>query len=248
MASEQERQLFASEVLAAVAQEAARLNNMEVTGFMAMVGRRYARALMVVGRAVNGWTRGVFPNDLAAHATAEDYSHDVLESVNGGEPCPMMWVTENWGNDHGYNTNSSAFWRVIRGVVAKLNIADVGLDSWPSHLVWSNLYKVSPAEGGNPGAPLCRTQLAGCRELFKLELQIYNPSRLLFTTGMDWAAPFLDDFHLMPDLVAGFDYVEGFGTLTIDPAEQPIQYVVVAHPQTRPEVQWIEEVCCLFER
>ena len=248
MATERERHLFASKVLAAVRQEAARLPESEVTGFMATVGCLYAHALMVVGRAVNGWTDGVLPEHLASDAAAKCYSHVVVDSVNGDGQCPMRWVTERWGNANGYNTKRSAFWRAIRGVVAQLEIADVEQDSWSSYLVWSNLYKVAPAEGGNPGKSLCQTQLVGCRELFDLELTTYTPSRLLLLTGTGWASSFLSDFDCTPQGIAGFDYVEEFGTLTIDPGKQPIWYVVAAHPQSKPEEQWTEEVCSAFNR
>ena len=208
MATEQERQLFALEVLAAVGQEAGRLPAAELTGFMAMVGHHYDHSLMVVGRAVNGWTEGILPEHLAFPAAAETYSQVVLASVNGDGPCPMTWVTNQWGNtNEGYNTRRSAFWRVIRGVVDGLGIADVEQDPWSSHLVWSNLYKIAPANGGNPSNTLCAIQLAGCRDLFNLELTTYTPLRLLLLTGTEWASPFLPDPDLTPPPVAGFRYV-----------------------------------------
>ena len=214
-----------------------------------MLGCRYAYALMVVGRAVNGWDEGVLPEHLASHAAAECYSHAVLDSVNGDGLCPMRWVTDSWGNANGeYNTRRSAFWRTIRGVVARLEITDTEQDSWSSHLVWSNLYKIAPAEGGNPGETLCQIQLAGCRELFNLELTTYTPARLLLLTGTGWAAPFLPDFDGTSQDVPGFCYVEGFGTLTITPGKPPIRYVVAAHPQGKPEGQWVTEVCSAFNR
>ena len=248
MATEQERQLFASKVLVAVGRVAVKLPESKVTGFMAMVGCLYAHALMVVGRAVNGWDKGVLPKHLASHAAAERYSHAVLDSVNGDGPCPMRWVTESWSNANGYNTKRSAFWRTIRGVVARLEIADVEQASWPSHLVWSNLYKIAPAEGGNPSETLCQIQLAGCRELFNLELTTYTPSRLLLLTGTGWSSPFLPDFDGTSQDVAGFCYVEGFGALTTTPGKPPTRYVVAAHPQGKPECQWVAEVCSAFNR
>ena len=248
VATEQERQLFASKVLAAVGREAVRLPESTITGFMAMRGCLFAHALMVVGRAVNGWDKGVLPENLASHAAAERYSHNVLDSVNRGEPCPMRWVTNNWGNTKGYNTKKSAFWRTIRGVVARLEIADVEQGSWSSHLVWSDLYKIAPAAGGNPGKTLRQIQLPGCRELFNLELTTYTPSRLLLLTGTGWASPFLPDFDGTPQDVAGFCYVKRFGPLTIAPGRQPIRYVVAAHPERKPGDQWVAEVCSAFNR
>ena len=247
MATEQERQLFALQVLAEVGREAMKLPKLKVTGFMTMVGCLYDHALMVMGRAVNGWTTGILPKHLVSHTATECYSQVVLDSVNGGRPCPMRWVTESWGNSNEeYNPGRSAFWRTIRGVVDRLEIADVEQDSWPSHLVWSNLYKIAPEKGGNPDTALCRIQLAGCIELFKLELMTYIPSRLLLLTGNEWALPFLPDPDDTLMGLAEFRYVERIGILTVAPDKQPIRYVVAAHPQGKPEEQWISEVCCAF--
>lgn len=248
MATERERQLFVSEVLAAVGQQAVRLHGLKITGFMAMVGCRYAcaRDLMVVGRAVNGWDEGVFPKNLSSADRAEEYSRTVLASVNGTERCPMRWVTESWGSTGGCNPNRSAFWRTIRRVVAKLKIADVEQDPWSSHLVWSNLYKIAPAAGGNPDSTLCHIQLAGCIKLFRLELTTYTPSRLLLLTGTEWASPFLSCFGSRTPSDEEFCYVEEYGTLTIVPDKRPIQYIIAAHPQAKPENQWVEGVCGAF--
>lgn len=258
MATEGERKLFVGKILAAVGRESEKLPSSKVTGFMAMVGcpdDLHKHPLMVVGRAVNGWGEGVLPEDLALDEGAERYSQAVLNTVNG-EPCPMIWVTEQWGakkekEEYEYNTKGSAFWRTIRDVVAELKIADVEQDekdSWPSHLVWSNLYKVSPAEGRNPGAALCRIQLPGCIDLFRLELKTYTPSRLLFLTGKEWVLPFLTDFDDMPQNIDEFHYVERYGTLSVASVKQPIQYVVAVHPQGKPEKSWVAEVCCAFKQ
>ncbi len=244
MATEQERQLF-KKVLASIGQEYVGPSASKVTGFMAMVGCRYDHKLMVVGRAPNGWICGILPENLASEA--DNYSRKVLESVNK-KPCPMSWVTERWGisTNGEYNTKRSAFWRTIRKVVAQLDIADVERDSWPSHLVWSNLYKISPEEGGNPDKILREIQQDGCKELLNLELRTYTPSRLLLLTGTEWAQPFLPDLGGTSPNVAEPSYVKSVGTLRVAPGKQPIRYVVADHPQGKPERQWIEDVCSVW--
>lgn len=247
MATEQERQLYAAKVLHPVGEHSSHLARSErigVTGFMAMRGALYKGRLMVVGRSVNGWTIKVDPSRLALQADAERFSHEVLNSVSGSGSCPMEWVTRNWGRTNG--TQMSAFWRVIRGVVDRLSIADVEHPSWPSHLVWSNLYKVSP-RGGNPRKVLCDTQRDACIELFKSELSLYSPFRLLLLTGRSWACPFLFDLDTTRETVDGFCYVEEFGTLG-PPSGRPVQYVVAVHPQGRKETLWKQEVHCAFNR
>lgn len=242
MATDAERALLASQILPAVGREAARLPNSEVTGFLAMAGARYNCALMVVGRAVNGWTTGILPHGLASREACESYAGLVQKSVAGNGKCPMRWVSECWGDSRGhYNTKRSAFWRAIHGVVVRLSIANLEDAAWPSCLVWSNLYKVSPSESGNPGGALCEAQLPGCIELLRLEVKTYKPSRLLFLTGRGWLTPFLDVVGGVPQERAGFRYVEGLGTIMLN-GGRPLQYVVAVHPQGKPEEQWIDEV------
>jgi hypothetical protein len=93
MATDSEREVFASNVLTAVGEDAARLPSSKVSGFLAMAGWAYNRRLMVIGRAVNGWVDGIFPRDLATNADANHYAKLVQESVSGNGECPMRWVT-----------------------------------------------------------------------------------------------------------------------------------------------------------
>ena len=254
MASEEERRILAEKVLAEVGKQSSsiRRQSQELSGFMAVKGARYSGALMVVGRATNGWGDGsVLPKDLISRATVASYSRQVLDSVNPARvdrTCPMSWVSEAWGEKEGYNTKRSAFWRVIKRVVGGLKIADIEVDTWPSHLVWSNLYKVAPAKGGNPGDKLCEIQLCGCRELFELELKTYTPSRLLLLTGWIWASDFLDSLKPTWRDAPEFDYVERHGTLDIAEDQDPIQCVVAKHPQRKPEGPWVDDVCRAFAR
>lgn len=239
MATDRERAVFASKVLAPIGQQASLLPASGITGFLAMAGQSYDGALMVVGRAVNGWTDSVLPAALCEPAEVDRYATHVQKSVAGSACCPMRWVATCWGSRDDYNTRRSAFWRSIRKVVAGLGIADIASDGWPSRLVWSNLYKVAPAEGGNPGNVLGDIQCAGCVELLSLELQIYRPSRVLFLTGSDWAAPFLSMYKF--EKTAGFQYVEQAGVIG------GARCLVAAHPQGRPEDAWTGEVLAAFD-
>lgn len=245
MATDPERELFASEVLSTVGRQAARLPASEITGFLAMAGQAYDGGLMVVGRAVNGWTKGIPPGDLCVPAAVTKYATLVQKSVSGNGKCPMRWVTADWGANKGYNTKRSAFWRCIRNVVKHLNIAEVEGADWSSHLVWSNLYKVSPAAGGNPNGALCEVQFPGCAELFNLELRTYCPSRVLFLTGADWARPFLGAANLKKD--AGLQYVKQFGLCDAGEGHQA-RCVIAVHPQGKPGSGWVREVVTVFNR
>ncbi len=238
MATLAEQQLFA-DGLEIIGQNAQALPSEEITGFLAMTGDLYARELMVVGRAVNGWLRGILPAHLAAPEAAANYAREVFQSVTAEKGCPMQWVTECWGDEAGdYNTARSAFWRVIRQTVDALEIANAEDAEWPSHLVWSNLYKVAPAVGGNPSSALAATQFQNCLALLNLELETYAPRRVLFLTGWGWAEEFLESH---PNIQKHHGLVEATGTIEL--LRGNICHLAVAqHPQGKPETLWAQEV------
>ncbi len=92
-------QIFANDVLIPVAQ----VKTGTVTGFLPMVGREYSGQLMVVGRAVNGWTEGIAPSQLLNDALRFEYALSVKHSVTKTMPgqCPMSWVTACWSAAEG---------------------------------------------------------------------------------------------------------------------------------------------------
>ena len=223
-----------------------KLPNKDLTGFMAMVGQKYDRDLMVIGRAVNGWSQGWKPDSFCDWNKIDLFADGVLESVEEGKPCPMSWVTNCWGNmDFDYNTAKSAFWRVIRNVTLELNPYDDAIN-WPSYLVWSNLYKISPAEGGNPSDRLCAVQFELCKFLLLEEIKTYKPRHLLFLTG-GWANPFLDVLNPAFEDVTDCTYVEAVGKTSVYECFNS-KFVVAAHPQGKVENKWVEEVIEAFNQ
>lgn len=123
---------------------------LEVTASLAMAGQHYNRSLMVVGQALYGWTDSIMSQELANPDRAAHFAFRVRASVeNPNGRCPMRWVTDTWDHPKPGETHTnkrSAFWRVVRGIVERLGIADTQDETWPSSLVWSNLYKVAPAD------------------------------------------------------------------------------------------------------
>ena len=227
MASKRERKILEKEVLPPVGEAADELPKGKVIGFMAVKGNLYNRKLMVVGRAVYGGPGAICPSQLAEPDECKCYSEVVKRNYSGGDnDCPLEWVKD-------YN---SPFWRVIGKVMEGLGIAS-GNDPWFSYLVWSNLYKVSPAKGGNPGNKLCDIQLEGCKSLFDAELDIHRPSRLLLLAGWDWARDFVTS-DCQTDNNAGF--VEATGR------RKETRIVVAKHPQGKPEAEWVKNVLAAF--
>lgn len=232
-----ELEILASHIAAPVAQIA----RCELNGFLALEGARYDRELMVVGRAVNKWLEAISPRLLANETERRSFLAG-LEAVSyPPDTCPMAWVHDQWGTSDLYNTRRSAFWRVskrvLEGVTQSLS------EVWSSHLVWSNLYKIAPAAGGNPDGSLQQAQFEGCVELLKVELDRYRPRRLLFLTGLNWARPFLSSLGFEPfgeDLDRRF--VEAVG------ATGETRWVIAQHPMGKNEDVWVREVIEAFAR
>jgi hypothetical protein len=106
-------------------------------------------------------------------------------------------------------------------------------DHWSSLLVWTNLYKVSPGAGWNPGAELQRAQRRSAMELLAMEIETFAPARVLALTG-SWIAPFADGIGLRVTPRSGL--VEGVGELMGRPC------VVAKHPMGKPEGPFVTEV------
>ena len=104
-------------------------------------------------------------------------------------------------------------------------------DRWSSRLAWTNLYKVSPAAGWNPGADLQRAQRRSAVELLKLEISELAPRRVLALTG-GWIGPFMDELGLVLDHRSGL--VEGVGV------QDERAWVVAKHPMLKPEDRFVQ--------
>ena len=125
----------------------------ELTGFWPMLGHKYERKLLVVGKAVNGWLDKTTRSQLAVPAQAASFAQSMRTTVSRGD-CPMAWVTDLWGNPGGYSTARSAFWRFARNALIRLDPNAEDDPLWSGRLAWSNLAKVAPWSGGNPEGKL----------------------------------------------------------------------------------------------
>ena len=250
MATTKEREIFETELLPAIGKHADELRKEKVTGFMSSTGVLYDRELMVVGRAVNGWLENeewnVFPSELSQPDSLRTFTDKVYASVTSNARCPMQWVTDDWGNtEKPYNPARSAFWRVIKEIVSNIGIEDADDDNWPSHIVYSNLYKVAPAERMNPNKLLCDVQLEGCISLLESELLTNTPRRLLFLTGIDWASDFLERMRISYDKASDFGFVQAIGKGSYSAAYKT-KVVVAVHPQGKGDSAWVQDVMKAF--
>lgn len=215
----------------------------ELAALYPVEGKKYNHKLMVVGRSLNGWERKWKPNDLIDPISRKKVIDDIyLDSQIKADSCPMSWISDQWGtNKKGiYNTKKSAFFRVIHSLLLNIGVINSDKD-WASYLVWSNLYKVAPASGGNPSSKLARIQFPYCSEILRLEINLYQPRYVLFLTGKEWFDEFSENIQEISITKTQDGLVERVGEF-IQSAGGSSRIVVAKHPMGKKENQWVEEV------
>ncbi len=251
-----------TELLHHIGQNAQRLPQQQLTGFLPSVGVEYTRELMVVGRAPNGWASGWLPQQLQEPSSVQKVLHETIASVTPPEGilCPRKWVVDLWGTRGIFNTtykaaydpNRSAFWRTIRQVVERFQLANIHGGPWSSCIAYSNLYKIAPANGGNPSQGLSTLQLLHCQRLLDLEISIYKPKKILFLTGwLYWAKDLLPNWtptatFSTADTFPAFELVKAIGHMHYG-NDGVGKMVVAAHPQCKNESNWVNEVVRAFQ-
>lgn len=162
--------------------------------FFPQVGAEYFngnhKKIMIVGKACNGWVEAGKSNDI------EMLFKDGSGIVNRQDQ--MDWVKAAWPrnihDENGkklYSTSRSAFWTFSRKVADSiLGTKDINCFDY---IAWSNLYKVSPCQGGNPDQEDRNKQVVICTDIFKKELEILKPDFVFFFTS-GWEKTFVDNF------------------------------------------------------
>jgi hypothetical protein len=204
----------------------------ELAAFWPMVGHTYTGKLMVVGRAVNGWSDQVTLDELRAPGGPEAATSMMRRTSEGDGACPMSWVTGLWGGGYHYSTARSAFWQFVRRTLAAVDPASTDDPTWSSRLAWTNLAKLAPWGGGNPGGALLDIQRRAGPELLRMELSTWQPEVVLVLTGRWWAEPFVRALGL--DVSWRDGLLEGVAT---DGARR---WVIAPHPQGKPRALWDE--------
>lgn len=159
-------------------------------------GNNFDGNLMVVGRAVNGW-------DEEFHWIHGNYASSspldlVTKAYEKSLSDPLQWVMNFWrlnkevNGKRVYNTAKSSFWQLSRNVLKNITSDEWKEDIWSTKLIWSNLYKIAPAIGGNPNNTLCKYQLEYCKRILEYEIDINRPQYILFVTGYNWYKDFED--------------------------------------------------------
>lgn len=163
---------------------------------------------LIYGQAVKGWG-SVFNSSVELNKEqllreAIDYSNDYYQERNHS---PLDWVNVYWGKNYyrrfvttqaekefyppvSYSLFRSFFWNVIYKLICRYyGLDENGLD-WSKKLVWSNLYKIAPAERKNPNDEECLWQEKLSIDLVKKEIEEIRPKFCIVLTNDSWWQPF----------------------------------------------------------
>jgi hypothetical protein len=209
-----------------------------LTAFWPMVGHAYDGSLLVIGRAVNGWIDHIDVAAMGDPRARATLLRAARRTAEGTGDCPMRWVTDRWSpGDGAYSTARSAFWRHVRGVLGSVDPASRDDPHWSSRVAWSNLIKLAPADGGNPGGTLLDIQRTAGVDLLAHEIAELAPRRILVLTGRWWFEPFAHALDL---------HVSWRSGLVVGTAHQPnTTWVIAGHPQGKPRAI-LDEVIAAF--
>ncbi|SFP41352.1 hypothetical protein SAMN05216343_10741 [Oscillibacter sp. PC13] len=162
------------------------------------VGRLFDNGLLIYGQAMNGW------QNEDSTKVASLISEVMLSSENYREMYVMAdyngWHGEVNGNPASYYYKRSKFWKLNYQVITGANDSNFEqfyipqtLDksdreellkkAWSQSAAWSNLYKVSFSEGGNPDDSIIDVINDVSLRIISREIEMLKPSRVLFNTG-----------------------------------------------------------------
>lgn len=169
--------------------------------FVSMQGPFYqqnSRRFLLIGRATNGWmslptaSRDFFGNeaqkqfdDRTRWNWVEAHDDTLYSAHDKGK--------KNYSQR--YCLSKKPFWYYTKAIWYQLPGDIQSCDIWMKNIAWSNLYKVSPITGHNPNEKSKSIQLDVCKSILKKELEQYQPTHILISTGYDWFAPFADIFE-----------------------------------------------------
>jgi hypothetical protein len=213
--------------------------------FCPMMGANWSNDLMIIGRALYGWsTQGFSACDVSDEQRRRDILNETIRLSSSQDGCAISRLHKGWKEQlvtqpKGYNPKKSNFWKVgvmVGSVLTGLEPGDLVLN----RLYWSNIYKLSPHAGRNPGRLLRDSQAIACAAMLKEEITIARPKRILFMTGNVWANAFLSKVPDRQETSFGGRYVEKTGFFSTDALE--ISYVVVKHPERKNRQALVTEI------
>ena len=199
----------------------------DTTVFHAIKGKSNVD-FMLVGRAPNGW--GLYYNRSKKLGETRNTLEWVLDEMNTEKDLAVE--ISKWESEGKYFTGGSQFWRVGQRIAKSvLNRDDKVFDN----VLYSNLYKVA-SNGKNPSQRMMNATIENCINILKIEIEIFQPKKILFLTGHDWIEPFGKELNFKKTDTSDSNLVSFIGMYG------NIEVVVAVHPQGKKEDDIVREI------
>lgn len=187
--------------------------------------------ILFVGKATNGWLNTSKDVDVL-------FGNTVKRVFNRDDQ--MEWVNDQEGSNEGYDTNKSAFWRVVKKISSHFY-----QDKWYANVAWSNLYKLAPGKTGNPDGSLRYKQSSACHKIFKKEIELLSPKYVIMLTS-SWGMDFLVYMNgCVPVSIGTESWGRGYETEMYE-IDGTI-YIKSFHPQGKSEPEHVEAIVRLLK-
>lgn len=213
------------------------------------VGQNFnnGRKILIVGKCVNGWRKGIEEKELRNAAARTDFINLIFNPNNGlpeneqivNNPNQMRWIVNYWDNpnENGYKTKRSQYWHFIKNIVNNVE-PNSNDENWVDYIAITDLYKFAPKEG-NPSSKQKNSQLEICKKILLEEIDFIQPNIVIFLTTESWAEPFLQ--NIREHYAVNNEYSESF-TNESKTTNYPIRvlesdstkFIIGPHPQNTP--------------
>lgn len=189
--------------------------------------------ILFVGKATNGWvTNSTDVEVLFGSSNKRIFNRN----------DQMIWIDNLKGNQKGYDTKKSAFWRVIlktsENVLQKKDVT--------SRIAWSNLYKIS-YQKGNPDEKLKEVQKECCKRILEQEIKALSPKYVVFLTSF-WEKVFLKHLNNGVEPIPKKTIKWGSKYYSKSYKINDVTYIASQHPQGKKEVEHIKVLTALLQK
>ena len=134
-----------------------------------------------VGNGISAQSQNCIDLSCAEHLIA--FVEDLLDDWGDlflFEGIALEWIHSYYRGGESNSlikTSELPFWRYA-GLISQA-VLDIQDNGWSKQIAWTNLYKIAPAEEGNPSDALCQRQLLACQQILKKELNSHYKTLFL---------------------------------------------------------------------
>ena len=221
-----ERAYALKPLFAELMQSVAGYTDYDLRPFCIQWGRSYPTdentGIMFYGRATNGW--------ITTETDVDKLFDPAFDDRIFARDDQMQWIYDCAGTDNKYNSNRSAFWRIIRQVARGFYPSGEEL----LHVCWSNVCKIAP-DGANPDNYLYYDQLPACQRIMQKEIEIFSPKHVVLLTGKGWAHDFLFFLNDSKEYLPIASYTWGSRYCVKDYKIGEVFFYLTEHPQGKDE-------------